>query len=1682
MAPSGAKSRFAANVEAIETVARLRDEQRPASGEEQRVLARWSSWGAIPQVFEEGREGWEREHAQLRGLLSEEEWSAARRTTINAHYTDAGYVQAIWGALESLGFQGGAVLEPGCGAGTFIGMAPATARMVGVELDPMTAAIAGYLYPDAEVRAESFAETRFPAGYFDAVVGNVPFSDVALHDPEYNPGRYSMHNHFIIKSLEMTRPGGMVAVLTSSFTMDAAAPAARQEMARLGELVGAVRLPSGAHRRAAGTEAVTDLVILRRREAEPRRGDHGEMWEGVTPRLVDGAEEPIRVNNYFDAHPENVLGRFEVGHGMYGEATVRVVADDLEAVPGQLGAALERIAGAARTDGLVLTERDPAQVAEREELVRGPQGAWDGTLVDRDGRLHKVERGFLSDARIGPKVRGEVLALMGLRDQARALLEAEAGGHEEPATLEELRTELRGAYLDYRSAYGPINRYTMRPTGRFEPVLDELTGEPVIDPVTGRPELTDEPIYARYSSTAWQKFRQDPASALVGALEAFDEESQRAEPAGLLVRRTVEPRPVIGHADSAADALALSMDQTGGVDLELVARLLDVDQDTARDQLGELVFEDPAAQRLVPAAEYLSGDVRVKLDQARAAVAADERFAGHVTALEQVIPPTIGMEDIEARLGAVWVSPALHAQFLSEILEDDSVEVDNPLPGRWEVRGRRIGMKAANEWGTERRPATVLAEALMEQAPIIVKDTIDGPEGREVQVINPVETTAAQEKADALQERFTQWVWEDPERADALVTEYNRRFNSLALRDYSQAGEHLTFPGLAASITLRPHQRAAVARMTAEPAVGLFHGVGAGKTLEMIVGATELRRLGLVKKPCVVVPTHMLEQFSREWLQAYPNAAILTASATHLTGEKRRAFIARAAANEWDAIVLTQGAFKAIGLSPQFEERYLQRQIAELEATQQQAEAEDRFTVKQIEHAKLALEQKHQRLTDIPRDPGISFEATGIDYLLVDEAHMYKNLATVSNIPDARIRGSKQATDLHMKLEYLRERYGTRVATLATATPLANSVTEAHVMQRYLRPDLLDAAGVRAFDSWAATFGSTVTDLEMGPAGGYRMKTRFARFQNVPEMLRMWHVPADVKTPEDLDLPVPAIAPRASDGKREVETVVLDPTPEQQAYIEKIADRADRVASRAVEPSVDNMLKISSDGRAAALDLRLLEPGTFPTGPVKLDAVADKILAHWRATRDNEYVDPLTEQPSAVRGGLQLVFCDLGTPGGKGRWSVYEELRSTLIQGGMPPDAVRFIHEARNDAEKARLFAAARGGHVAVLIGSTSKMGVGTNVQDRITAMHHVDCPWRPADLEQRDGRGIRQGNQNPEVELFRYVTEGSFDAYSWQTVARKAAFIAQIQRGRLDTREIEDIGDTALSATEAKALASGDPLVLEKAQADNAYAKLRRQETAHNRAQAMAARALDIASRRVEVLTDEIGALTGAAQRTVDVAGEAFVMRVDGREYTKRIDAARALAEHAQHVAPRVRPGQPGQIVGQIASHDIVVSKASFTAAWSHDAVGKIDVELAGVPRSTSRVPLETLYDPETLGMVRSLENKARAITTNLHAARSELVTAQRAASDAEAQLAKTFPHAAVLARAAQRVRDVDAKMTQTEQREPVPESPAVGRASSPSGGLDPKAQIAARIAAQVQQLAPADDQINPHRHSHSR
>ncbi len=1577
------------------------------------MLARWSSWGAIPQVFDENNKEWEAEREQLRSLLNAGQWAAARRTTLNAHYTDPAYVREIWTAVSDLGLSEGEVIEPGAGSGTFIGMAPVAMNMTGIELDPISASIARALYPKAAVRTESFADTRLPRGGADATVGNVPFGDIVLHDPEFNPGRHSIHNHFIIKSLALTRPGGVVAVLTSRYTMDAASSAARREMNAMGDLIGAVRLPTGAHQRAAGTEAVTDLVILRRRmPGEPKRDT---SWETVTPIHVD--DQNIKINSYFQMNPEHVLGEFHLRHGMYGQDTLQVqLADQDRPTHELLAERLASIVAEAHRQGLTVTERAPQLQATPTTAVLAPEGQrWDGTILlgERPGQFHVVKNAMLEPLEVPQARQRELRALIGLRDQACKLLEAEAAEPEDTPNLNEQRARLRAAYDRYAAEYGPLNRYELRRTGRFEKILDEFTGETVRDQ-NGKPVLGEE-IMARHRPPVMHLFKTDPHQALVMALENFDDADQSAGPAALLTQRALAPRKEVQGAETPAEAVAVSLNETGRLDLERIADLLGTDQPTARTTLGTLAYDDPATGELVHAPEYLAGDIYTKLDQARAAAAEDPHYRINVEALEEVLPEPLGPAEIRASLGAVWISPEVHQQFLTELLDDPNVQVENPLPGQWTVRGGNHGLAAIEEWGTERKNAGRIVEQLMNQSPVLVHDRIENEDGKERSVLNPVETRAAQVKAQQLQDKFSEWVWDDPERASALAAHYNRRFNSIRLRDYEQAGHYLTFPGLSEEFSLRPHQRAAVARMIAEPATGLFHQVGAGKTLEMVVGAHEMRRMGLVRKPAAIVPNHMLEQFTREWLQAYPRARILAASSRDLTGERRRLFVARAATNDWDAIVLTHGAFKRIGTSPQTAAEYIDRELARLrESLEQAREHGADLSVKRIEKLILRKEEEYKKKLDAPRDMGITFEDTGIDYLLVDEAHEFKNLMTESSIPDANIAGSDQASDLHMKLEYLRSRHGLRVATLATATPLANSITEAYVTQRYLRPDLLENAGVTSFDGWAATFGQTITEIELGPAGDHRPKTRFAQFQNVPELLRLWHTFADVKTAEDLNLPTPAIAARASDGRRGVETVVIQPTLELQAYIKDIGDRADAVAQRLVDRETDNMLKISTDGRAAALDLRLVEDEREPTGPVKLDAVADTIADHWHANSTNQYLGA-DGDISPLPGSLQLVFCDLGTPSDE-HWDAYHELRSKLIERGMPADQIRFIHEAKNDSEKGRLFAAARSGHMAVLIGSTKKMGMGTNVQNRVSALHHIECPWRPADVEQREGRAIRQGNQNEEVALYRYVVEGSFDAYSWQTVARKAKFIAQLMRGRLDVREIEDIGDTAMSATEAKAIASGNPLLLEKAEADAKVEKLSQQERAHHRAQTTLEYNRRMAIQATDTLQHQTEALQTAQGRSIDTSGEKFHMTVGTESHTTRTEAAEALATTLRQASST--PGSRPIHVGTIGGHTVMAERIN-----SHFFSG-YELSLQDVPRSASTHRAETLLSP-SLGIIRQLENKVTAIPRTQEVVASELDQAHKTIAQADARIGVPFPYADDLARAREHAARISERLT---------------------------------------------------------
>ncbi|QOK22332.1 helicase [Janibacter indicus] len=1606
-------ARARANVDALRA---LREVQHSGTvtPEQQQTIARWSGWGAIPHIFDEHNEEFAGARKHLQELLDPQLFAAARRTTINAHYTDAEIVTAMWDHLRDLGFDGGRVLEPGSGSGNFIGLMPDDLRefttITGIELDPVSANISRALYPDARVRTESFADSPYPSGGVDAVIGNVPFGQVKLYDPRHNTANLPIHDHFIVKSIDLVRPGGTIAVLTSRYTLDKQDETARRAIYAQADLVGAFRLPRGAHRRAAGTEVVTDVLIFHKREpgAQPA-SDH---WLASVER-----EDGLSVNQHFTLNPEHVLGQMVLGHGLHGP-DLEVRSDDLAAVPEQLREQMRLSAAQAREAGSLTHTRPtldegapPPRVPPTEEPVAqaGDPSRFTG-YIDRDGDdFTQMIDGRPEPFPVPKSRRAEMHTLLDLRDTTVELLAAEAATTSDTINIQALRLQLNQQYDAYVAKHGPINRVTQRRTGRVDPDGND--------------------IIARVLPRAIAQFASDPFSAPVRALEQYDESSGEATKAAIFTRRILERRDPVNSADSPADALAICLDQKGLVDLLTMASLLDSKLDETREALGTLVFDDPSTGELVPRAEYLSGDVRQKLLAAEAAAETDPQLQVNVEHLRQVVPADLGPEEIHASLGAVWIPPEDVEAFLQETLDDASITVRHGTGAMWSISGNPSSKKsvaATSQWGTERLNALDLASRLLQQQETVIRDEIDNGDGSITRVVNPEATDAATEKATAMRDRFAEWVWEDPDRAARLAATYNTMFNSTVLRSYD--GEHLSLPGLASWFTPHPHQRAAVHRMIAEPATGLFHQVGAGKTAEMVIGTQELRRLGMINKPAIIVPNHMLEQFTRETLSLYPRANVLAASTEDLRADKRRLFVAKAATGDWDAIIMTRGAFHSLPVSAETERAYMEREQANLRGALDRMAGDEGGTrmVKRLETQLANNEERLKRAMDQRRDSGLTFEQLGIDHLVVDELHHYKNMRIVSSIRDAAHPGSQRAIDLDMKIDWLRRNSENgRVFTGATATPIANSVAEAYVMQRYIRPDLLEDVGITDFDSWAATFGETLTQVELAPEGGgnYRTSTRFAKFRNVPELLNLWHVAADVKTAEDLTyLTRPNLHERA-DGHRVPETVLIAPSDDLSAYVADLGERAERVRSRQVDPSEDNMLKVSGDGRAAALDMRLVgvEPNPGNGMPTKIEAAADRIHSIWRTHRHDAY--PASDGPEGAmhpaRGSLQIVFCDLGTPTGS-NFNVYGHLRDELVERGMDPARVKFIHDAPNDRKKALLFEQCRTGQVDVLIGSTSKMGVGTNIQTRAVALHHLDCPWRPADIEQREGRILRQGNLNPEVGIYRYVVEGSFDAYSWQTVERKAKFIDQIMRGRLDQRDIEDIGDNTLSFNEVKALASGDPLILERAEVEQEVTTLTRLERSHARAQSGLRGRIDAGDRDLNQVLGRIPLIEQAITQSVETKGDAFAATIAGTRITDRPTAAAAVRHALGEQVPRLDKYTRPEITVPGA---ITLGGHVFDGHLRARQLGG-GTEVRLIMRALPDVSLEVDLAEAGHGIITKTENAVTNLPRHLARAHEQKQAIERDLSAAADSLGAPFARADDLTAAKARLADIDAKM----------------------------------------------------------
>ncbi|MFV3116660.1 helicase-related protein [Gordonia amicalis] len=1539
LVPSGAKARARANIAALEVLSETARAGRPATAAEHEVLAQWSGWGAAADIFDESKSEWAPEREQLRALLDSEQWRQAKASTLNAHYTDPAIAQAMWSAMARAGFNEGLVLEPGCGSGTFIGLAPPGAQMVGVELDPTTAQIAHLLYPDAQVRLEGFETTRVPDGSFTAVIGNVPFGGFTVHDPIHNPARHRIHNHFLLKSLNLTAPGGYVMAITTAGTLDAASDKARRDMHAVADLVGAVRLPSTAFERVAGTQVVTDVLVFRRREPDAAAPADADWLHSDLVALADrtGETTEIGVNRYFTTHPEHVLGTMRVDRGLYRDGMLVVAAEPGGDVAADLDDRLTGIVDAAlqRGDGLFLAD-DTAPAG-----MEFTAGALDtDALYGEDTPIGHVSydetTGVFSRRGIGgdepirvPATRAtETRHLLRLRDLFAATIAAQRT-QSSRAERDALRANLNEVYDAYLNTYGPVNRAKL--VGGKERTAEQAAKKFAELEAKWRAAHRDadgadypgplpEDVAADLDEKAWQvsapsrrqihleAVRADPGMAGVLALERYDDETGTVSKTAVFSRDVVVAPVPVSHADTPAEAVAISLGERGRVDLDRVAELLDQPTEQARESIRGLVYADPdMPEDLVPAPTALSGNVRAK--HARAAEAArtdpgNRDWAELTQALAQVIPTDKQPSQIgSVKLGPTWIEPRDYEAFVRETFGAASVRVSRAA-GSWGVEVppfERNSTVMRTEYGADNADfdkaldAVDLTEMLLNQRSIVVKNSGRAQEEGAPEV-DAQATILAQVQAEKITIEFRSWLWSDDERRDRLVAEWNRRFNTWVRPEHD--GSRLVLPGLSPVFEPHPYQRDAVARILAEPTVLLDHVVGAGKTGTMFMSAMELKRRGLVTQPWIVVPTHLIEQFGREVKMWYPAANVLVGR-KGMSAEDRRVFAAQTATSDWDMVIIPASVFEAIRVHPQRRVDYIANQLADLDAELSAGVGEmTHATVKKIERAKKQLQKRLDAATDqAKKDHGVLFEDTGGDYLFVDEAHEYKNKGRQCAIDSLSLTGSNKAEDLSMKLDYLRERRqhqaaaagrviapgAERVATFATGTPIANSLAESWVMQQYLRPDVLEVAGVRSITDWAASFTATRSETIPNATGTkLRVVSKVSAFANPKEMFAMAAQYTDVVVREQ----VPANLP-THDGRQ---IVTSTPGQERQDFIADLDYRADHLDPRRAD--IDNVLKILNDGRNVALDpvLANLEPDP---GNTRADAVAEQVARIYHATADNEYLTEEGER-SPIRGALQLVFCDRGTPRPDGP-SVYSNLKDLLVeQYNVPAEKIAFIHDARSPSQKLALQADCRAGRIAVLVGSTSKMGTGMNVQGRLIGLHHMDVPWRPADLEQREGRIIRQGNQNPRIEILNYVTAGTTDTVMWSKVESKAAFIEQAKRGQLDdVAEVDDIADDSLSeaAAATKAAATGDERFLEMATLEDEVKSLSALASAHADSRSHARRvvsAADHAIPRLEGSIDKLDALLVGHQEWID-GGKQFVVTGD-RSRAQRPERSEAL------------------------------------------------------------------------------------------------------------------------------------------------------------------------------------------------
>ncbi len=1541
MGEGSLKQKCRDNFAAIELVRKLDGDNRSATDEEKRVLVKYVGWGGIPQVFawHESPE-WQPERERLKALLSSEEYTAARASTLNAHYTAPVVVSAVFAAVERLGFKHGRVLEPAAGIGHFFGLMPeemsARSRLTGVELDPLTANIARKLYPDADLRAQGFESAALVDNAFDLAVSNVPFGDYKVVDPQFDDRNFLVHDYFFAKGMEKVKPGGLMVFITSKGTLDKVNSSLRDYLHERAAFVGAIRLPNTAFKENANTEVTTDIVFLRKLAIGER--PNGPAWLKLAEHR-NAASVSFQINEYFAANPHMMLGTMAEAGKMYRGNEAALIPDGRE------------LADALRTAVLALP-RGIYQMPEETTLratppveILAPSFVKENAFVLHDGAITIRTGSTLTPVTNLPdETARRIRGLVKLRDALRETLRTQLQDSGDESVLD-ARRALNFQYDHFVSRFGAVNENANR-----------------------------------------RAFRGDPDLPLLCSLEDYNDETKKAVKTAIFRERTIHQPKAALAAETAQDALVLALNETGRADLAHMEMLLRKPPEEFLPELKGMVYRNPQTERWETEDQYLSGEVRSKLEDARAAAAANPLYRENVTALEAVQPADLTPSEIDARLGAVWIPPTDVEAFARSLLGTEGVTVSHAAAvGTWFIRGdynARATVANTTEWGTARYSAIELIQDSLN----LKTPTVYDPDPKtDAPIINPQQTEAARDKMEKIKERFKSWVWEDDARRERLCRKYNDEFNSVRLRVFN--GSHLTLPASSQQIILRPHQKNAIWRIVQSDNTLLAHAVGAGKTYTMVAAGIELKRLGLATKPMFVVPNHMLAQFSSELLTLYPTANILVAGKEDFEASKRARLFSRIATGNWDGVIVTHSSFEKIPVSIETRRAYIDEQLYEIErAIREQKGERGTRLVKELERVKKRLTAKLESLSaDHKKDNTLTFEELGIDRLFIDEAHKFKNLFYVTKM--TRVAGlpqtaSERAFDLFLKVQHIQEKNKGGGVVFATGTPISNTMAEMFTMQRYLQMSTLRRNQLQHFDSWAGTFGETVTAMELSPDGaGYRLQSRFARFVNVPELMQQFRQVADVQTAEMLKLPVPKMEQGGPI------TVSAPTTPELKRFVDQLVKRTEKIKSGKVDPRDDNMLKITTEGRKAALDLRLVLPHVRDNPDSKTNLAVEKIHQAWLDSTSTK--------------GAQLVFCDMSTPqaGGRG-FSVYNDLRAKLLARGIPNEEIAFIQDCTDDTAKASLFKNVREGKVRVLFGSTAKMGEGTNVQKRLFALHHLDAPWRPSDIEQRDGRILRQGNQNEYVKVFRYVTEGSFDAYMWQTLETKCRFIAQVMNGDATVRRAEDVDAAALTYAEVKAIASGNPLVIEKAHIDAEVMRLTRLKKQHAESLYQMRYRLKGLGDSIQTCEREIANIREDLRTRTTTRGDSFSMTVKKETFTDRVKAGHALV----FLAAAMKPFQSTKAIGEIGGFPISLHRFDERANLVIHGKSEYKTNVSDSP----------------VGTIASVEHALESMVDRLHEREADLQQYRKQGEDLTKQLDHPFEHEEKLTGATKRQQEI--------------------------------------------------------------